>query len=275
MRHFSNKNFRVLCITLIIILVIGVISLGQNSVVSTALNGGIKALFQLSASATENADTASLQELKEENEKLKEENASLREQLVEYYDTKAENETLLKYYDIKKENPSYKIQPASVIKRDANSDFYSFTLDIGSTDGVSANDAVITGNGLVGWVYRVDATTCTVKTILAPDTKAGAVDKKTSDSGIITGDTSLCDDNLTKLTTLAEDNEISVGDMIVTSGTGGVYPGNLLIGKVTELMVDSYDNSRYAIIEPYEDVRTITSAAVITEFDTEVGAEDE
>lgn len=267
MRKIENKNFKALVITLVIILVISVLSLGNNSVVSTALNGAFRGLFQVTAAATAGAKASDIDELKAENEKLKQENAELREQLADYYDVKAENERLRKYYDLKEENPSFKIRPANVIKRDTNDDFYSFTLDIGSADGVAANNAVITENGLVGWVYRVDAGTCKVKTILSPDTRAGAVDKASDDSGIVSGSTYLCDDNLTRLNTLAENNKVAEGDMIVTSGTGGVYPGNLIIGSVKEISIDSYDNSRYAVIEPYEDIRTITAAAVITDFE--------
>lgn len=267
MRKIENKNFKALVITLVIILVISVLSLGNNSVVSTALNGAFRGLFQVTAAATAGAKASDIDELKAENEKLKQENAELREQLADYYDVKAENERLRKYYDLKEENPSFKIRPANVIKRDTNDDFYSFTLDIGSADGVAANNAVITENGLVGWVYRVDAVTCKVKTILSPDTRAGAVDKASGDSGIVSGSTYLCDDNLTRLNTLAENNKVAEGDMIVTSGTGGVYPGNLIIGSVKEISIDSYDNSRYAVIEPYEDIRTITAAAVITDFE--------
>ena len=250
-------------------MVMSVLSLGGNSVITSAVNGFFKGLFQVTASATASSDTATYEELKAENEKLKHENAELREQLADYYDIKEENEKLWNYYDLKKENPSYKIQPATVIKRDTNDDFYSFTLDIGTGAGVSVNDPVITENGLVGWVSQVDLSTCKVKTILSPDTKAGAIDKQTGDTGIISGSTSLCDDNLTSLNKIAENNKIKQGDMVVTSGTGGVYPGNLIIGKVKEIKFNFYDTSRYAIIEPYEDIRTITSAAVITEFDTQ------
>lgn len=269
MKYLKNKNFKTLIATLIVILTVSVISLGGNSVVTSAVNGFFKGLFQVSASATASADTATYEELKEENEKLRHENAQLREQLADYYDIKEENEELWNYYGLKKENPSYKIQPATVIKRDTNDDFYSFTLDVGSGAGVEVNDPVITENGLVGWVSQVDVGTCKIKTILSPDTKAGAVDKQTGDTGIVSGSTSLCDDNLTSLTKIAENNKIKQGDMIVTSGIGGVYPGNLIIGKVKEIKFNSYDTSRYAIIEPYEDIRTVTSAAVITEFDTE------
>ncbi len=268
MKRIDNKRFKPLIITLVILIAASVLSLGENSVIPSAVNAFTNGLFSVTASATASADTASYDDLKTENEKLRHENAELREQLADYYDVKQENAKLWKYYDLKKQNPSYKIQPAAVIMRDANDDFYSFTLDIGTSSGVSVNNPVITENGLAGWVYKADLTTCKVKTILSPDTKAGAVDKQSNDSGIISGSASLSDNNLTSLTKLEENNKIKQGDMIVTSGTGGIYPGNLIIGKVKEIKFNSYDASRYAVVEPYEDIRRITSAAVITDFDT-------
>lgn len=268
MKRIDSKNLKSLIITLVILCVAAVFSMGNNSVISSAVNAFTNGLFSVTANATASADSASLQDIKAENEKLKKENSELRKQLVDYYDLKTENAKLWKYYDMKKQNPSYKIQPASVIMRDANDDFYSFTLDIGSSSGVAVNNPVITDNGLVGWVCKVDLTSCKVKTILSPDTKASAMDKQSNDSGIISGSAALCDDNLTSLTKIAENNKIKKGDMIVTSGTGGVYPGNLIIGKVKEIKFNSYDTSKYAVVEPYEDISKITSAAVITDFDT-------
>lgn len=264
---FHNKNLKALIITLVIIIVMSVFSLAGNTFASTAVNGATKGLFRLTAAATASADTASYDDLAAENEKLRQENAELRKQLADYYDVKSENERLRKYYDLKKQNPSYTIQPAAVIKRDSNDDFYSFTLDIGTSDGVAVNNPVITENGLVGWVCQADAVTCKVKTVLSPDTGAGAADKQSGDSGIVSGSASLCDDNLTALTKITENNTIKKGDMIVTTGTGGVYPENLIVGKVKELRFNSYDTTRYAVIEPYEDIRSVTAAAVITDFD--------
>ena len=77
----------------------------------------------------------------------------------------------------------------------------------------------------------------------------------------------MCDQNLTQLTKIAEDNKIKEGDIIVTSGAGGVYPDNLIIGKVREIKFNSYDTTRYAVVEPYENIKEITAAAVITDFE--------
>lgn len=272
MKFRNTKNLKALLTALVIVIMMSVFSLADNSVISTAINGLTKGLFQITASAAASIDTADASSLKSENERLKEENAALRKQLADYYDLKSENERLRKYYEIKEKNPSYTIRPANVIMRNANDDFYSFTLDIGSADGAAVNNPVITENGLIGRVCRVDASTCLVKTILSPDVKAAASDKQTGCTGIVTGSAPLCDNNLTSLTKIASDTDINEGDLIVTSGEGGIYPKNLIIGKVKQTGFNSYDTSRYAVIEPYEDISKITAAAVITDFDGKGGA---
>lgn len=106
-----NKNFKTLLITLVILVVMSVLSLADNSVVSSAVNGITKGLFQVSASATASTDTVSYDDLKKENEELKKENAELRSQLVDYYETKSENDRLWKYYDLKKKIRPIKFCP--------------------------------------------------------------------------------------------------------------------------------------------------------------------
>lgn len=135
MRKFlRNKNSKILIITLVILTVMSVFSHNGSNIFSGAVNTVTKGLSTLTAGAA--SSDKSKEELEKENEQLKKENAELREQLVDYLDAKEENAKLWKYYELKKENPSYDILPAGVLRRDANDDFYSFTLDKGSTDNV-------------------------------------------------------------------------------------------------------------------------------------------
>lgn len=263
---FASKSFKALVITLVILIAASVVTAADNSVLSSGINFLTSFMQTTAAQAANSASQKSYDELLQENSELKKENADLRTQLVDYYDVKQENQRLWKYYDLKRENPEYELLPASVIRRDPNDDFYSFTADKGATSGVSVNDIVVTENGLVGWVYQTDATTCKIKTILSPETKSGAIDKQTRDSGVITGSALYCDDNLTTLTKISASNKIKEGDIIVTTGIGGFYPANLVVGKVKELKYDSYDTSLYAVVEPFENIKTVSDIVIITDF---------
>ena len=263
----DRKNLKALVITLILITTVSVFSLADNLVISTAVSSVFKGLLQISASAASAQESGLDSEaLKAENEDLKKENARLREQLVDYLEIKEENERLRGYYDIKEKNPSFNLLPAEIISRDPNDDFGGFTLDVGSADSVRVNDCVVTENGLVGWVSRADALTCRVTTILSPDTQAAVTDKQSGDRGILSGSAALSERGMTGMSKLDEDNKITEGDIIVTSGTGGVYPPNLIVGKVAGLSYNSGDTSRNAVIEPFDDISSITAVAVITGY---------
>lgn len=263
---FTTKSFKSLIVALVILICAAVISATNNSILSSVINSFTAAMQGVTASAADSVVNKSYDELKKENEELSSQVAQLRTQLVDYYDVKQENARLWKYYDLKRENPTYDLMPASVIRRDPNDNFYSFTVDKGLSSGVSVNDVVVTENGLVGWVYQVDATTSKIKTILSPETKAGAIDKATRDSGVISGNALYCDKNMTTLTKISASNTIKPGDIIVTTGIGGIYPANIIVGEVKELKYDDYDTSLYAVVAPYENIKTVSDVVIITDF---------
>lgn len=263
---FSNKSIKILTITLAVAVIFSILGATGNPVINSAVGFITNGLSQVTSAAAEATKQKSYDELLKENKELKSENADLRTQLVDYYDLKDENARLWKYYKIKKENPDYELVPASVIRRDSGSDFYSFTIDAGKALGVREQDPVVTEKGLVGFVSSVNGANCKVTTILSPETKAGALDKKTKDSGIISGSASLSDQNLTALTKVNTTSTIKKGNVIVTSGIGGVYPENIIVGKVQSVEFDKNEATKYAIVKPYEDIRTLTDVVIITDF---------
>lgn len=265
---FKGKSFKVLIITLIILIIItGVSTIFDTSVLSSAVGYITTGMQRVSATVVgDNNDDKTYDELLEENQQLKREVTSLRSQLADYNDVKEENARLWKYYGLKKQDNNYEFVPVSVIRRDAGDSFYSFTVDRGSNENVKINDPVVTENGLVGYVKSVSASHSIVTTILSPDLSAGAKDVATGDTGIVSGDAEYSEDNLITMKKLAGGNKIKAGDQISTTGIGGLYPQNLSIGVVKEIKYEKFDNSIYAVVKPYEDVKTITNAVVITSF---------
>ena len=64
-----------------------------------------------------------------------------------------------------------------------------------------------------------------------------------------------------------QDTEVQPGSIITTSGAGGVFPGDLLIGRVDSVERSNADSSYYAILTPYVDVTEVTDVFVVTDFD--------
>lgn len=264
----ASKSFKkLICVLLCLVTVMTISALSDKSIISNLLSRLTLGLQEVTATASEKASQKSYDELLRENEELNSENAALRTQLVDYYDVKQENARLWRYYDLKRDYPQYELLPATVVRRDPNDDFYAFTINQGYTDGVSIGDPVVTEKGLVGWVCGVDASTARVKTILSPDAKVGAIDSVSRDSGIVTGNVYFADKGLTTMTKISAQNTMEQGDIIISTGISGLYPPSLILGEVVEIKFDEYDTSKYAVIKPYEDIKTVIDVVVITSFD--------
>lgn len=270
MKEHTNAK-RIISTTFIVLLVVAAVSAAMGRNVFTDFYARISAPFQQATTAiandAANGSNKTRDELIIENQELKKEINELAAQVIDYDDIKKENDVLKKYYGIKDDNPSYKIAIANVIRRDPNDDFYGFTIDKGSRDDVKINDPVITDNGLIGWISEVNVTTSKVTTLLSPEAKVGAMDKKSGDSGIATGSVQLSEDGLIMLSVISADNTIKQNDIIITTGVGGVYPPDIIIGRVTKLDYNTYDTTPYAVIKPYEDIKSVSDVVVITSFE--------
>ena len=270
---FRSKNF---------IVFIGVICALAAVIIYSSCTGGaafsnifgavISPMQKAAAAAANNAQaslsqaTRSYEELAAENQQLKQQISELNQQLVEFYQYKQENAQLKNYLGLKESNPDYQFVSASVINRDPNNAYYTLTLDQGSSAGVKVNDPVITDQGVVGWVSNVSAMYCEITTILSPSTNISATDKVNRESGIVSSNAQLADQGLVKLGLLEAGTAVQAGDIIVTSGIGGRFPKDLMIGTALEVRPEEGDVSLYATVEPFVDIKTVRDVVIITGF---------
>ena len=265
---FKSTGIKILFSVLLILIMLSLFTNHlQNNFLSNVVNAATYGLSSVTSVATaDNKDKMGYDELLSKYNELSEENAQLRAKLVDYYDTKTENARLWKFYDLKKENPEYTLVPSTVLRRDANDDFYSFTIDKGSSSDVQKGDAVVTSKGIIGWIKEVDANTSKVITLLSNQTRISAINNKSSDTGVVTGSAKLSEKNQTTFSKLKSNNKVEKGDVITTTGISGIYPKGLIIGEVVDICYDTYDTSYYAVVEPYDEIKTLKEVAVITNF---------
>ena len=226
--------------------------------VTSALSGGAASVWE---------KYTSIDDVMDRNEQLEAENAELRQQMVDYDRIKAENDAYKALARIQDTNSEATYVSAFVIGRDPLDEFGGFTLDQGSTDGVAVNDAIISDRGyLLGVVVEVDATSCKVMTILHPSFNAAGVISRTRENGIITGSADYAADGQCVLTNLDRATEARKGDRVITTGLGGVFPANLLVGTVQEVVPEQSGKSSSAVILPGADPRTVKHVFIITEY---------
>ena len=210
---------------------------------------------------------ANIDNIMAENETLREENAELRQQMVDYDRVKAENEAYKALESIQSQRPEMTCLSGFVIGRDPLDSFYGFTLDRGSLDGVAVNDAVISDDGyLIGMVVEAGATSCKVMTILHPNFNAAGVVSRTRDNGIITGSADYAADGLCILSNLSRGTLTKANDQVITTGLGGVFPPDVLVGVVQELVPEASGKSTIAVLKPGADPRTVKHVFIITNY---------
>ncbi len=205
-----------------------------------------------------------------ENAELKAEIDALRGQIAEMQEITEQNNFYKEYLGIKESNPDFVFTDATIIARDNDDPYGSFTVNRGSSSDIARFDPVITDAGIVGYVTEVGLTSCKVTTILSPDITLGALDNRTHDSGIVKGSLSFAENGFCRFANLARSCSVAVGDYVITSGEG-IFPEGLLIGSVNNIGIDENNNSIYAEIKPFAEISELRSVMIITSFEGQGG----
>jgi rod shape-determining protein MreC len=202
--------------------------------------------------------------LQREYEKLELENEHLSLQLSGVEETEQENDRLKALLDasdaFEELDPIY----AGVIARDPGQWFDVFTINRGTSNGVAEGMAVVTGDGLVGYVYEAGLTYAKVRTIIDSRSAVACLVQRTRDNGVMRGEVTTNSEYAEcYVYYLPNVNNIVPGDVIITSGMDSLYPKGLTIGEVIAVSQETSADGSYVIVTPYVDFKHIEDVLVL------------
>ena len=271
-RKDKSKRNRIIFVIIVCILAIIISSFfarkSSNKVISNIASIIVKPfdiIFESSSNFFKSTKEyfANNKRVSEEKEELEEKYKNLQYQLLEYQNLTQENESLKEMVNIKKQFQHFDIKLGKIEYREHDNWTQTFRVNLGKDDGVKKGQAVVHEEGLVGYVSEVLDQSSTVTTILDPSASVSVNISTINEPAILKGDLDLKLKNKLKLVFIPIDAEISVSDMLYTSGLGSTYPNAIPVGKITEVINDKNNTERYAIVEPNVTIRTISEVGII------------
>lgn len=199
----------------------------------------------------------------EQNQALKQEVAELRKQNVQAGEFAAENERLRALVDYRQATTQFDLLAARVIGRESATWSQMIVINRGTADGVAKNMAVVTPQGLVGHVTDAGLSSAQVQLILDPRSSVGVLVQRPQSrvTGILDGD--LNNPTMPRMVNIPKTADVIDGDVIVTSGFGGIYPKGIVVGLVTTLLNEPGGLLKYAVIETAVDFQKLEDVAII------------
>ncbi|OZU89824.1 rod shape-determining protein MreC [Virgibacillus indicus] len=221
-----------------------------------------------------------------ENRILKEKLSQYKGLIYEVQELREENEELRNTMDAEDSIRDFDPIHATVMSRSPESWVEQVTINKGEQDGVRSNMAVITAEGMVGKIQNTSQFTSTVQLITGFDqfNRISATISREDGKdifGMIEGFDKESDSLLFRIIEESE-KDLEKGELVVSSGMGGVFPAGLMIGTVKEVIPDQYGLTRTALVEPAANMYQINNVIVVDrklteekEAETENEEEDE
>lgn len=270
MKPFKNKLAVTIVVLSVAFLGIIIFSLKSNSsVISSGVGSVISPLQKLIYNANDKLKESfdffiNFSKVKQENEELAAKNAELENKLVEYNRMKDENTTLREMFDYSQANQNYNYLGCNIVGYSGGNISNGYVIDKGTNDGVKKDMIVITPQGLVGKVTKSESSYSIVQTILNENIAVASMVESTRETtGILQGATDNKNKNLAVLSNIPIDSEIKEGDVILTSGLGGMYPKEIRIGEVVSVEIDTVGIMKKAVVKPYVDFNKLEGLFVV------------
>lgn len=270
MRYFKNKFF-IVCFTVVLCLTVFSVVLSASgnawflkdafNVISTPFRtvfnycaDGISGFFDY---------FTEFDRISAENEALRQENDELKKLQSDLEVLKEENAWLKDFLDVKNHNTTFEFTDATVVGKNSSSAHTTLMLNKGSLHGIKKGMVVITGQGLVGRVTEVGLNTSEVLCVTDISSSVGALVERSAMIGIVEGYyENEC--RFLYTTGFADISDIVVGDTLLSSGSGSIYPYGLKIGTVTSVQLDEVSRSVIATVKSAVDFNTVSRVMIIT-----------
>ncbi len=261
---------RYLTLFVIVLIVAGIMMLALsgylNTVFSSALNPFISvqrwfsnrylAIYEI---ITIPRDVATL---RQQNAILENENSRLQTQIIQLEQQLREAEVLYSLLDFARGKPENLYIAAAVIGRDPSPFLQYIIIDKGSDVGLRRGMPIVTEQGLVGRVDAVISNAARVQLITDASAVINVVLKESEAEGVLTG--SVTGDVTVEM--ISQDIILVDGDIILTSGLGGNYPSDIVIGQVTAIKKLETDLFQSTSVQTAVDFNNLQAVLVITNF---------
>ena len=204
--------------------------------------------------------------LRRENEALRDLANRLMIENVRLKEAEAENEMLRRLLQFRRANPHQEYRAAEVIGRvigrDPSSLLSYLTIDVGTEQGIELGMPAVTDEGLVGRIAEVGFTSSKVLLIIDARSSVNALIQSSRASGVVEG---VLGGGLV-MRYISQDQSVSVGDVLLTSGLGGNFPKGLVIGQVVAVHQRDIEMFQQAQVRPTVDFNRLEKVLVITDF---------
>lgn len=196
------------------------------------------------------------------NDQLEAEVSRLQSQIIELQQQNSELQVLSALLDFARTHSENEYITAAVIGRDISPFLHYVIINRGSDDGLRRGMPIVSSQGLVGRVAAVTADGARVQLITDPDTAINVRIQPSGAEGLLQG--SITGDITVEA--IPQDANIQTGDLVLTSGLGGNFPPDMLIGQVSGVRQRPVELFQTATVEPVVDFSQLEIVLVIVNF---------
>lgn len=195
-------------------------------------------------------------------EQLQKQIRQLEGEVARLQEFRAESERLRRLLDFReKTRDRYELVAADVIGRDPGNWFGTVAVDRGAADGVGPDMPVLLPEGLVGRVLRVSQHTSEVLLLTDPRSSVGGTVQVTRTPGVLRGVVNGF--GQLRMTYLVKDAPVEKGQMVVTSGLGGIFPGGIPVGKIVSVRPEPTGLTKEALVQPLVDFARLEEVFIL------------